>query len=133
MTRPRFDADDGTPGIIGCFYSVYRGLGYGLGERVYAAALAHELSDAGLHVRREVAFDVRFRGRLLGELRVDLLVNEAVVVELKAGPTLDRTALRQLRTYLRWSGVPVGLLLHFGPEPLVRRLEYKPPPVTAPV
>jgi len=114
---------DITQATIGCFFRVYAELGYGLPEPHYASALALELSDCGLGVRREYPIDVRYRGRRIGQLRADVIVAECVLLELKAGPKLDPFALRQLYNYLRCSELEVGLLLYFGPEPLIRRLD----------
>lgn len=115
-----------TEGTIGCFYRVYRELGYGHSEQVASSALMLELAEAGFACAREVAIEVRYHGRPVGQLRIDAVVDDRVVLELKAGPRLDPFAMRQLYNYLRCSGYRVGLLLYFGPEPLVRRLDYRP-------
>jgi GxxExxY protein len=106
-----------TQDIIGAFYEVYNILGYGFVEQVYKLALELELRRRGHVVAREVGLPVYFKGELLCEQRIDLLVDERVVVEVKASPTLPPTGARQTLNYLRGAGLRVGMLLHFGPEP----------------
>jgi GxxExxY protein len=107
--------------IIGAFYDVYNALGYGFLESVYANALAAELVSRGLHVVREARAEVRYRGKVVGMFRADLLVESRVVVELKASPKLHDADLAQLLNYLKATDLEVGLLLHFGPRAKVRR------------
>jgi GxxExxY protein len=106
-----------TRDIIGAFYDVYNDLEYGLLEQLYASALAIVLEERGFHVRREVPLDVVFHGRRIGAYRVDAIVNEAVIVEVKAGETLPIGSKAQTINYVRLSGLEVGLLLYFGPSP----------------
>jgi GxxExxY protein len=106
-----------TRAIIGEFYHVFNLLGYGFIESHYASALERRLRSAGLDVSREYAVRVMFEGEEIGFHRLDMVVNGAVVVELKATPVLAPYARRQLYNYLRATGIEVGLLLHFGPVP----------------
>jgi GxxExxY protein len=108
--------------IIECFFTVYNTLGFGLLESVYRHALSVELSRQGLHVRQEVPVEVHYRGVPVGFFRLDLLVADAVAIELKATELLSPFAKRQLLNYLRASHLDVGLLLHFGPEAKFHRL-----------
>jgi len=108
--------------IIGAFYETYNVLDFGFLESVYKSALACELRDRGLHVRREVPVLVYYKRNRVGWHKVDLLVEERVVVELKATTLLGPTDRRQLVNYLRGTRLDVGLLLHYGPEPEVHRL-----------
>jgi GxxExxY protein len=108
--------------IIGRFRRVYNRLDYGYLEHIYRAALTLELTKLGLHVRAEAPLDVWYDGVRIGTYRADLIVENAVVVELKASHALDDTARRQLLNYLRCTDIEVGLLLHFGPKPSVKRL-----------
>ena len=110
--------------IIGCFYDVYEELKYGLPEPMYATALAREIAGRGMRVEREAAVDVRYRGSIVGLLRLDLRIDGVVILELKAGPVLDPFAERQLYNYLRWTDCEVGLVLHFGPEPAFKRIVH---------
>ena len=107
--------------IVGAFYDVYNRLGYGFLESVYANALAIELVGRGLHVVREARSEVRYKGRLVGTFRADLLVESRVVVELKACQKLDPAHGAQLLNYLRATELEVGLLLHFGPRASFQR------------
>jgi GxxExxY protein len=108
--------------VIGAFYEVYNTLGYGFLEAVYARALERELRARGLSVAREVLVEVRYKGAVVGVFRADMLVEGRLVLELKATPALAPHDRAQLHNYLRGSGLEVGLLLHFGPEPEVRRV-----------
>jgi GxxExxY protein len=108
--------------IIGAFRRAYNRLDYGFLEHVYREALVLELTKLGLHVRREAAIDVWYDGVRIGTYRADLIVEDAVVVELKSSRALDDEARRQLLNYLRCTDIEVGLLLHFGPKPSVKRL-----------
>jgi GxxExxY protein len=92
------------------------------GARV--ALRASRLEARGARVQREVQVDLRYKGHRIGRLRLDMVIDDLVVVELKSGASLDRYAMRQLHNYLRWSDYEVGLLLFFGPEPQFKRLVY---------
>ena len=111
-----------TDKIIGAFYDVYNELGYGFLESVYEEALAIALQEAGLRVQRQVSITVWFRGQDVGDFRGDLLLDGAVLLELKAGRTLDKAHEAQLLHYLRATEIEVGLLLNFGEQPQFRRL-----------
>ena len=106
-----------TRSVIGCFFDVYNEFGGGLPEFIYVRALERELTDRGHEVAREVAVPVFYKGRELALLRLDMLVDQRLVIEAKATDTLHPTALRQQCNYLRCTTYEVGLLLHFGPEP----------------
>jgi len=112
--------------IIGSFYTSYNELGYGYLEPVYANAIAMEMKTRGLEVRREVPFDIRYLGQLVGHYRCDMVVNGIVVVEIKASATIGDPERRQLLNYLSGTGLPVGLLLHFGPKPWFKRMAGRP-------
>jgi GxxExxY protein len=110
-----------TRSVIGCFYEVYNTLGVGFLEALYSLALERELRGAGHRVSREHAVRVYYKGEELGFQRLDLVVDETLVVEIKSTQVLHSVAFRQLQSYLRGSNLEVGLLLHFGPEPKVQR------------
>jgi GxxExxY protein len=110
--------------ILGAFYAVYRELGTGFLESVYEAAMAVALGDMGIHVERQVPVSVCFRGSMIGSFRVDLLVESAVAVELKACRSLESAHEAQLLNYLRASELEVGLVLNFGEQPSFKRLVY---------
>ena len=128
MTAKRFIAlaeEALTHSIIGAFFDVYNTLGYGFLESVYIEALVRELRRRGHRVEREALIKVWYKGEVIARQRVDLLVDDKVIVEVKAGPQLPTTASRQLCNYLKGSHKEVGLLLFFGPEARYFR-EYHP-------
>jgi len=115
---------DLTEKIIGVFYDVYNELGHGFLESTYAEALAVALNESALTTAREVPVPVWFRGKKVGQYYADLIVEGAVLLELKAARTLDSAHEAQLLHYLRATEVEVGLLLNFGLRPQFRRLLY---------
>jgi len=102
--------------IIGAFYRVYNQLGFGYLEHVYVAALELELLRLELRVSREYWVRIYYDGVELCQQRLDFVVEEKVVIEIKSTLHLHRGAHRQLLNYLRGTNLEVGLLLHFGPE-----------------
>ena len=113
-----------TDKIIGLFYDVYNELGHGFLESTYAEAMVVALEAAGLHVNREYLVPVWFRGKKIGQYFADLLVERTVMLELKAGRTLEKAHEAQLLHYLRATDIEVGLLLTFGIRPQFRRLLF---------
>ena len=113
-----------TDQILGGFFTVYNALGYGFLEHPYANALALELGSRGLCVEREVRIDVKFEGHTVGHYRMDMVVNRIAVVEVKAGSAMAEADQRQLLNYIRAGSFPVGLLLHFGPDPRFKRFVW---------
>lgn len=96
---------------------VHRELGPGLLESVYEACLVHELLRRGMKVRRQVEVPVSFRSeRIDCGFRADLIVNESLIVELKAVEGIVPLHLAQLLTYLRLAHLPIGLLINFNVE-----------------
>jgi GxxExxY protein len=114
--------DDLTQKIIGVFYDVYNELGCGFLESVYREAMRLALGQAGLKVQTEIPIPVRFRGELIGVFRADLVVNDVVLVELKACEALVREHESQTLHYLRATEIEVALLMNFGPMPRFKRL-----------
>lgn len=115
-----------TQQVIGAFYAVYNELGPGFLESVYVNALVIALGAIGLEVRLEVPLVVTFRGHVVGHFRVDLLVEDRLVVEVKAVSNLLKAHEVQLVNYLRATRINVGLLLNFGTRPELRRRVYQP-------
>ncbi len=111
--------------IIEVFYAVYNELGFGFLEAVYEEALALALTEAGYIVARQVSVPVWFRGRRIGEYRADLIINDSVLLELKAARTLDSSHEAQSLNYLRATEIEVALLLNFGPKPHFRRYVFE--------
>ena len=103
-----------TEKIIGCAIEVHRQLGPGLLEATYESALCVELESANLKYLRQPVFPVVYKGTTIGEYRLDLLVEDAVVVEIKSVERLDPVFEAQVLTYLRITGKKVGLLMNFN-------------------
>ena len=107
-----------TGAIIGAFFEVYNWLkGSGYLESVYRSALAVELQLSGHHCVREGLVEVLYKGVRVGNYRYDLLVDGKVLVEVRSTDVPAPNAKRQLLNSLRGTGLEVGPLLHFGPEP----------------
>lgn len=128
---PRINADERglkhrelTESIIGVFYEVYNELGYGFLESVYEYALTVALQEAGLRVARQAAMTVWFRNVNVGDFRADLVVNDCVIIEIKAARAIEPAHEAQLLNYLRCTEIEVGLLLNFGPHPVFRRMAF---------
>ncbi len=119
--RARGKHDDLTERIIGVFYDVYNELGYGFLESVYREAMRLALTQVDLRVNTEVPVPVSFRGSVVGVFRADLIVNDAVLVELKACDQMVRQHESQTMHYLRATPIEVGLLMNFGPSPRFKR------------
>jgi GxxExxY protein len=103
-----------TKAIIGAAIEVHRILGPGLLEATYEIALCIEMDIRGIKHSRQVPIDIRYKGRLVNEYRMDLLVENSVVVEIKAVERLDPIFSAKLLTYLRSSSKKVGLLINFN-------------------
>lgn len=110
-----------TEAILGACFEVAKELGSGFLESVYEKALALALRQKGLRVRCQHPVKVLFRGECVGEFIADLLVEECVIVELKAAKALAPEHLAQVIKYLKATGIDVGLLVNFG----CPRLEYR--------
>ncbi|WP_296460137.1 GxxExxY protein [Phenylobacterium sp.] len=101
--------------VVDAALKVHRSLGPGLLESAYELCLAHELARRGIPVRRQVALPVEFEGlRLDAGYRLDMVVDDMVVVEVKAVEALSRLHGAQILTYLRLSGMKLGLLVNFN-------------------
>ena len=109
-----------TRAIIEGFLQTHAELGSGFAERVYRDALAIVLREKGLRVRVNAAIEVVFHGQNIGRFYADMVVDATVLVEIKAGQSLEGYPQAQLLNYLKGAGGGVGLLLNFG-----RRPEYK--------
>ena len=113
---------DVTRRVIGAFYYVYNRLGHGFLESVYQKALANTLERTGTRVLREASMTMEFEGVAVGDFRADLVIEDRVIVEVKAVDQLGAVHEAQLLYYLRASGLDIGLLLNFGPKATCRRL-----------
>ncbi len=113
-----------TEKIIGIFYDVYNELGYGFLECVYEESLEIALNQAGVNANRQISLPVWFRGHKVGEFRADLLVENCVLLELKAARSLGPAREAQLLHYLKSTEVEIGMLLNFGTRPQFRRIIF---------
>lgn len=113
-----------TEKIIGMFYEVYNEVGHGFPESVYEHALSIALAEREILFQRQVAIPVCFRSHQIGDFRADLLIENKVIVELKAGRAIELAWEKQLLNYLRATQIEVGLLLNFGPAAQFRRLVF---------
>jgi GxxExxY protein len=110
--------------IIGCAVEAQKELGTGLLESVYRKALMIELDQQGLQVESEVEFNAFYKGQSVGlAYRCDLIVNDAIVVELKSTESLQEIHRAQLLTYLNLTGHRLGLLINFGEYPVTRGIK----------
>lgn len=110
-----------TETIIRAFYKVYNTLGYGFLEKVYEKSMLIELENTGLFVERQKTLKVFYEDIEVGEYFADLVVNEKVIIELKAADCLKNEHECQLINYLRATEAEVGLLLNFGKKPEFKR------------
>jgi GxxExxY protein len=108
------ERDPLTERIIACALQVHRTLGPGLLENTYHGALAIELQHQGFTVERERLFPAFYRGIKVGDYRPDLIVDGEVVIEVKSVAAYDPVFMAQMLTYLRVTGITVGLILNFN-------------------
>ena len=115
--------------IIGCAITVHRELGPGMLESAYEVCLYHELTLAGFHVQRQLPLGINYKGiELEAAFRIDLLIDNLVIVELKSIAKLEKIHEAQLQTYLRLSKLHLGLLINCNVLKLVdgiKRIVWK--------
>ena len=105
---------DITEKIIKCFYNIYDELGSGFLESVYEKALMIELEEIGLKADSQKSLNVYFKDQLVGEFKTDIIVEDKVIIEIKAVTKIMPQHEAQLINYLKATGVKVGLLVNFG-------------------
>jgi len=119
----RLKLDRITERIIGCVYKVSNILGSGFLEKVYENALTLELRENGLETKQQHGIQVRYDGIVVGEFAADLLVENKVIIELKATKALDDIHMAQCLNYLKATDLAVCLLINFGkPKAEIRRI-----------
>lgn len=119
----REELDKITEKIIGCAYTVASCLGSGFLEKVYENALAHEIRKSGLIVSQQHSIQVQYDSVIVGDYVADLLVEQCILVELKAVKSLDNIHQAQCMNYLKATGYTVCLLINFGsPKLEVKRI-----------
>jgi len=110
--------------IINAFYVTYNALGNGFLEKVYRNALVHELRKRGFIVEQEVAIKVYYDNVVVGDYFADLIVNNLIILEIKAVDSIAPQHEAQLTNYLKATNMEVGLVLNFGPKPQISRRIY---------
>jgi len=110
-----------TEQVLSCAFEVSNELGIGFLESVYEKALFIALQEKGLKVEQQVGLQIEFRGKPVGQFFIDLLVEDLLIIELKAAKAIAPEHEMQLLNYLRGSTKPVGLILNFGTP----KLEYR--------
>ena len=110
-----------TEKIIGIFYKVYNKLGYGFLEKVYENAMMIDFKNEGIPAISQAAIRVFYEEKIIGEYFADILVDDKVIVEIKATRNLALEHEAQLLNYLKASNIEVGLLLNFGPKAELKR------------
>ena len=115
------ERDKLTEAIIGCAFSVSNSLGCGFLEKVYENALAIELTTKGLKCEQQRPIPVTYKGIRVGDYFADILVDEQVILEIKAAKAIDDSHQAQLINYLKATGIHRGLILNFG----TAKLGYK--------
>ena len=114
-----------TSEILHAFFKrVYHQLGYGFLEKVYENAMAIELQKMELDVKQQAQIDVYYAGQAVGKYMADLIVEDAVLIEIKARRQILKEHEAQLLNYLRATPYEVGLLINFGPRPEFRRKAF---------
>ena len=124
-----FKFSDVTNLIIKAYYNVYNTLGFGFLEKVYENSMMIELKNLGLNCSNQIAIKVNYKDKIVGDYYADIIVNNSVIIELKAAKSLCEEHEIQLVNYLKATNMEVGLLINFGKEPEFKRKvltnEYK--------
>lgn len=113
-----------TDAVICCFYNVYKALGYGFLEKVYEKSLLHELVKRGISATSQYPITVYYDKNVVGEYFADLLIENSLIIEIKAAKCILPEHEAQLLNYLKATEIEVGLLLNFGPKPEIRRKAF---------
>ena len=113
-----------TEKIINIFYRVYNKLGYGFLEKVYENAMMIELKKEGILAIAQAPIRVLYDNEIIGEYYADILVDDKVIVEIKAARQLAEEHEAQLLNYLKATDIEVGLLLNFGVKPEIKRKAF---------
>ncbi len=115
---------DITEKIIRAFYDVYNTLGYGFLEKVYENAIVIELNNLGFSIKQQQNIDVFYQKQIVGAYFADIVVNDKVLLELKAAECLREEHRAQLVNYLKATNKEIGLLLNFGKKPEFERIIF---------
>lgn len=110
--------------ILKVFYDVYNELGYGFLEKVYQNAMYLELKSLGFKVEPQRQIKVCYKNEVVGDFFADLLINDVIILELKACDSLVKSHYVQTLNYLKATNIEIGLLLNFGEKPEIKRLIF---------
>jgi GxxExxY protein len=124
MNKEYYKHKELTEAIINIFYKVYNTLGYGFLEKVYENAMMIEFRKRNIPATPQSPIEVVYEDEIVGEYFADILVDEKVIVEIKAVRKLNPEHEAQLLNYLKATEIEVGLLLNFGPKPEIRRKAF---------
>jgi len=124
MNNPVLKHKEITDIILRSFYDVYNELGHGFLESVYENAMQIVMEGFGLSVEKQKGISVCFRGTVVGQLMPDVIVNNSVIIEIKAVENILPIHEAQLMHYLKATNIEVGILLNFGKSPEFRRFAY---------
>jgi len=113
-----------TEKIIGLFYKIYNKLGYGFLEKVYENAMMIEFRKAGINAQAQAPIVVKYDNEVIGEYTADILVENKVIIEIKAAKLLMAENEAQLLNYLKATDKEIGLLINFGPKSEVKRRAF---------
>ena len=111
--------------VIKAYYEVYNELGYGFLEKVYEKSYVLVLQSYNIHGSRQVPIEVFFRGTNVGVYFADVVVEQKIIIELKAADALCEAHELQLRNYLRATDIELGFLLNFGEKPEFKRIIFE--------
>ncbi|NLW92781.1 MAG: GxxExxY protein [Syntrophomonadaceae bacterium] len=111
-----------TEKIISCAFEVHNYLGYGFAEKVYENAFRMELEQQGFQVIQQKALTVTYKDIVVGEYIADLIVNDLVIIEVKAIKNIDQAHEAQLMNYLKATGIKLGLIINFGTRVNIKRI-----------
>ncbi|NTW59966.1 MAG: GxxExxY protein [Nitrospirae bacterium] len=103
-----------TENIIGCAIEVHRNLGPGLLESVYDKAMCYEIGAKGMRFQNQLVVPILYKGTTLGEHRIDMIVEDEIIVELKAVDRMDPVFKAQILSYMRMTNKKLGLLINFN-------------------
>lgn len=109
--------------VIGCALEVFKTLGPGLLESAYEQALMYEFELKGIKAQNQVPIDINYKGKSIGNgLRLDIIVEERIIIELKSVENLQPIHFKQLQTYLKLTGLELGILINFNEMDLMSGL-----------
>jgi len=125
MNKENYKHKELTDAIISIFFKVYNTLGYGFLEKIYENAMMIELRKRNIPAIAQSPIQVFYEDEVVGEYFADILVDEKVIIEIKAAKNLTQENEAQLLNYLKATKIEVGLLLNFGPKPEIRRKAFE--------